>query len=77
MVVAYLDAVDVHASGPELHEIESAEHCGILILFAALQADLLALQLVCELRHLRPCEPYAAPFAHGRNDRYDDRGGAA
>ena len=74
-IVPDLHAIDADAVAVELHQIESSEDGGILVLLPALETDLLPLELVGQLGHLARGEPDAAPLAHGRDDRhYDGRG---
>ena len=67
------DAVDLDALA-EGHEVEPAEHGGVLVLLAALQADVLPLQLVGQLGHLPAGQADALPLADGGYYRDYDRG---
>ena len=73
-VLGDLDPVDVDPVLVELHEVEAAEHGRILILFTALETDLLSLELVRQLGHLHARELDALPLAHCCYDgNYDGR----
>jgi hypothetical protein len=69
------DLHDVHAIFVELHQVEPAEHGGVLVLLPALEPDLLALQLVGQLGHLVAGHLDAEPLAGGGDDGDYDGGG--